>query len=73
MQIGGKKSLKELIPGALHMYNRYMNNRPIKDFFKKTKSASLIKRRISGSCFFPAMMILPGTEEEYIAYLQHKE
>ena len=55
------------------MYNRYLNNRPIKDFFIKTKSASLIKRRIGGSRFFPAMMILRGIEEEYIAYMQHKE
>ena len=56
------------------MYNRYLNNRPIRDFFRKTKSASLIKRRIGGtSRFFPAMMLLPGIEEEYIAYMQQKE
>ena len=73
MKIGGKKLLKDLIPGALDMYNRYLNNRPIRDFFRKTKSASLIKRKIGSSRFFPAMMILPGIEEEYIAYMQQKE
>ena len=67
MKINGKKSIKDLIAGALDMHNRYLNNRLIKDFFRKTKSASLIIRRIGGSRFFPAMMILPGIEEEYIA------
>ena len=73
MKLNGKKSVKDLIAGALDMYNRYLNNRPIKDFFRKTKSMSLIKRKIGGSCFFPAMMILPGMEEEYITYMQQKE
>ena len=52
MKINGKNSIKGLIAGALDMYNRYLNNRPIKDFFRKTKSASLIKRKIGGSRFF---------------------
>ena len=73
MKLSGKKLLKDLIPGALDMYNRYLNNRPIKEFFKKVKPSFIVKRKVGGSRFFPAMMILPGIEEEYIGYMKQKE
>ena len=72
--MGGEKNIKHLIPGALDMYNLYLNNRPIKDFFKMTKTCFTSKKENRWLCFFfPAMMIVPGIEEEYIAFMKQKE
>jgi hypothetical protein len=82
--MNGKKPLKGLIPNALDLYNRYLNHRSIAEFFRRDlkKNQSWHKRvKLEGTSkfvkntkphFFPAMMMLPGIEEEYIKYMQER-
>jgi hypothetical protein len=82
--MNGKQTLKNLIPNALDLYNRYLNHRSIASFFRRDlkKYQNWQKRvKLEGSKkfvkwtqphFFPAMMMLPGIEQEYIQYMQRQ-
>ena len=79
IKLQGNKELKYLIPDALDLYNRYLNHREIQKFFRrnhdkgerwKETSDSLGKRQKTR--FFPAMMLLPGMEQEYIQYMRDR-
>jgi hypothetical protein len=84
IKMNGKKPLKDLIPNALDLYNRYLNHRDIATFFRRDlkKHQNWQKRiKLEGTKkyvkrdtprFFPAMMLLPGVEEEYIKYMKQK-
>ena len=63
-----KKDLQEAIPNALDLYNRYLNHRSIQEFMlRQEKFKSKRNAR-----FMPAMMLMPGMEEEYIRYCEQK-
>jgi hypothetical protein len=72
----GNMELKNIIPQALDMYNRYLNNRSIESFFRRNLERGEKWRTTTGvekrTRFFPAMMLLPGTEQEYIEYMKAK-
>jgi hypothetical protein len=70
----GGKEIKYIIPDALDMYNRYLNHRDIEAFFRRDMDRGERWQSSTGDTtrFFPAMMVLPGMEEEYITYMTEK-
>ena len=68
VRLFGKKNLQEAIPNALDLYNRYLNHRTIQEFMlRQEKFKSKLNAR-----FMPAMMLMPGLENEYITYCKEK-
>jgi hypothetical protein len=74
IKLRGSKELKDLIPHVLDLYNRYLNHRGIREFFRRDlpKGQRFGKRREDKTRFFPAMMLLPGMEQQYIEYRMKK-
>ena len=54
----------------LDLYNRYLNHRSIQEFFLRDllKGQRFGKRRKDKSHFVPAMILIPGMEQQYIEY-----
>lgn len=71
LSMKGKRTLDQVIPDCLDLYNRYLNHRVIEAFFRRDmqKHQRMEERHIR---FFPAMMLQPGLEEKYVNYMQGK-
>jgi hypothetical protein len=63
----GKMTIDKLIPYALDLYNRYLNHRGIADFFRRNVAKG---KKVPVMRFFPAMMLMPGMESEYVDYMR---
>ena len=61
----GKKPIKDLLPDALDLYNRYLNHRGIEAFLRREKQTTRLR-------YFPAMMMVPGVEQEYIQHMRER-
>ena len=78
-ELQGNLPLADLIPDVLDLYNRYYNNRALSDFFRRNleKMTSWYKKKEVNKepeklRYFPAMMLVPGMEEEFINYMKDK-
>ena len=82
-KVEGNRPLAELIPNILDLYNRHHNNRAVSTFFRKDldkgtswyrdeEDAPDKKDEEDKVRYFPAMMLFPGKEQEYIQYMKKK-
>ena len=67
LKLRGKKPLKDLIPHVLDLYNRYLNHRSVERFFRRNMKKGEKGEKVR---YIPAMMLMPGVEDEYIAYMK---
>lgn len=67
--------LKHNIPIALDLYNRKNNHKELQRFFRSKfkKGERIVDEHRQKVRYFPAMMVLPGMEEEYIRWKQRQE
>jgi hypothetical protein len=66
VHMNSKKPIKDLIPNALDLYNRYLNHRGIEQFLRRDKQKARLR-------YFPAMMMVPDIERQYIQFMREKK
>ena len=79
-ELQGDLPLADLIPDCLDLYNRYENHRGLSDFFRREleKGTSWYKKNADPTKpkdklrYFPAMMLIPGMEQDFVDYNRNK-
>ena len=79
-ELQGDLPLADLIPDCLDLYNRYENHRGLSDFFRREleKGTSWYKKNADPTKpkdklrYFPAMMLIPGMEQDFVDYMRNK-